>query len=86
MKPRHAAALALVGWYLMTPPVYQRLRASPVPLSKWVVNGRFDSAKKCDEAATKHSAELVKQSPSAAVEYADTYQCVSTDDPRLKGN
>jgi hypothetical protein len=21
MKPRHAAALVLVGWYLMTPPV-----------------------------------------------------------------
>jgi hypothetical protein len=85
MTLRHAAALALVGWYLMVPPVYQRLRASPVPLSKWVVNGRFDSAKKCDEAATKHSAELVKRSPRAAVDYAETYLCVSTDDRRLKG-
>jgi hypothetical protein len=85
MKPRHAAAFALVGWYLMIPPVYQRLRSRPVPLSKWVVSGSFDSAKKCDEAATKRSAELVKNNRiPTAVDFAETYQCVSTDDPRLK--
>jgi hypothetical protein len=85
VKPRHAAVLALVGWYLMVPPVYQRLRSRPVPLSKWVVNGSFDSAKKCDDAATKRSAELVKNNRiRTAVDFAETYQCVSADDPRLK--
>jgi hypothetical protein len=39
MKPRHAAALALVGWYLMTPPAtgldFPRSRNEGAPLSKW---------------------------------------------------
>jgi hypothetical protein len=41
MKPRHAAALALVGWYLMIPPFlkkdqYGHLHADPTAqLSKW---------------------------------------------------
>jgi hypothetical protein len=39
MKPRHAAALALVGWYLMTPPNTgydpPRSRDDGAPLSKW---------------------------------------------------
>src|SRR6185312_12144148 len=34
MKPRHAAALALVGWYLMMPPWNPALDAN-APLSKW---------------------------------------------------
>jgi hypothetical protein len=40
MKPRHAAALALVGWYLMEPPIvgpYGRGRVydASAPLSRW---------------------------------------------------
>jgi hypothetical protein len=81
----HAAALALAGWYLMTPPIYQQLRLSPVPRSKWVINGKFDSAEKRDKFATKYSAELVKKNKiRAAVDFAQTYQCVSIDDPQLK--
>ena len=39
MKPRHAAVLALVGWYLMTPPppFYPS-----TPLSKWTRLGKTD--------------------------------------------
>jgi hypothetical protein len=40
MKPRHAATLALVGWYLMIPPPGTYVRGRPswddgAPLSKW---------------------------------------------------
>jgi hypothetical protein len=36
MKPRHAAALALVGWYLMTPHLKNDQSADmKVPISHW---------------------------------------------------
>jgi hypothetical protein len=41
MKPRHAAALALVGWYLMEPPFGDDLRPKiSAPLHEW--NGQWD--------------------------------------------
>jgi hypothetical protein len=43
MTLRKAAALALVGWYLMMPP-WGKLNA---PLSEWVVYQSFDSAENC---------------------------------------
>jgi hypothetical protein len=48
MTPRHAAALALVGWYLMRPPGPNN--GAPdfrAPLSQWTYSGSFDSAKDC---------------------------------------
>jgi hypothetical protein len=53
MKPRRAAALALVGWYLMLPPLRrgQPTGAGAVgpeaPLSVWQNMGSFDSATDC---------------------------------------
>ena len=50
MQPRHAAALALVGWYLMVPTPFNdnSLRYDPtLPLSKWKIVGSFDSADDC---------------------------------------
>lgn len=43
MKLQNAAALALVGWYLMMPP-WGKVNA---PLSEWVVYQSFDSAEIC---------------------------------------
>ena len=51
MKPRHAAALALVGWYLMVPTPYgsSSLRyVENLPLSKWTIFQSFDSADACE--------------------------------------
>jgi len=43
VKPRHAAALALVGWYLMAPPIRPGggvdLKA---PMSQWDQDDDFD--------------------------------------------
>jgi hypothetical protein len=43
MKACHAAALALVGWYLMVPPG----REFNAPFKYWLQQGSFDSAKEC---------------------------------------
>jgi hypothetical protein len=58
MKLCHAAALALVGWYLMIPPIEFESQAitsnvhvsSDAPFSKWEMSGSFDTAKECDAA------------------------------------
>ena len=65
MKPRHAAVLALVGWYVMLPPIpapdlWQTLTHQcpgdsccpdgEQPLSEWKIQEVFDTAKQCKEA------------------------------------
>jgi len=54
MKPRHAAAVALVGWYLIVPPAQNdndvRYNA---PISQWTIEHVFDSAVECDVARTR---------------------------------
>ncbi|MGO9601969.1 MAG: hypothetical protein ACLQAT_00945 [Candidatus Binataceae bacterium] len=50
MKLRHAAALALLVWYLMVPPAVwptQRLDFS-VPIPQWIVLEGFDTGTACE--------------------------------------
>jgi hypothetical protein len=56
MKPRHAAALALVGWYLMIPPVFSPMEQHPrsfnslsAPPNKWDIWAKFDSESECEK-------------------------------------
>jgi hypothetical protein len=50
MKLRHAAALALVGWYLLVPPVNGAGSiASKAPIKHWTVLHWFGSEKACKE-------------------------------------
>ena len=98
MKPRHAAALALVGWYLMVPPILSNGPSPSIvdarvgvekPLSEWDVQDTFDSATECKRARQTLTAKTVANDPNlrALLEKADSLaQCVATDDPRLKGN
>ena len=76
MKPRHAAALALVGWYLMVPPIYDVPTAtSPesvkigdkfaevrpsAPLGVWEVTASFDSADVCQAALYQMRDRMMK--------------------------
>jgi hypothetical protein len=65
MTLRHAAALAVVGWYLLTPVpagdtgYWGRLHdlifgaSEYAPMSRWNQLGAFDTAEKCDAAQTK---------------------------------
>ena len=90
MKQRHAAALALVGWYLMVPPTEDANRVDPsVPLPKWVVLRAFDTADACNEAQDRpryRTSRLNLQIPvaSAASEAVEFSQCIASDDPRLQ--
>lgn len=95
MTIRHAAALALVGWYLMLPPIDPRMteqQAIDARLSEWKIDSVYDAADDCNAAehgaVMKGDRDLPKQkrgSLSWAVAIAMTQaQCVATDDPRLK--
>jgi hypothetical protein len=82
MKFRHAAALALMGWYLMFPPVpldtspeghVNRFSQKPdtnAPLTKWAIRGKYDRAKDCEQDRS----------------YETDAICVKSDDLRLELN
>jgi hypothetical protein len=66
MNVRHAAAIALVGWYLMAPPIRPgwhfdrdwRLTDRPwvhsnLPLSRWDVLKSYETAMECEAAKSK---------------------------------
>jgi hypothetical protein len=70
MKVCHAAALVLVGWYLILPPVGSDGRIKKdAPLSLWYVFSNFETKKQCENA----------RQVSTGVSL-----CVASDDPRLK--
>src|SRR5215469_8784673 len=64
MKSRHAAALALVGWYLLVPPHPSATSVQNydlnAPLAQWGIFRAFDTAAECEEAR----ADLIKPQPS----------------------
>jgi|SRR5208282_4492739 len=96
MNPRHAAALALVGWYLMVPPLTtpkagNALVDSDAPLSRWMTIASYDTARECngvwvDTLRTRSAIMTALREKSdafvkgGAVEAA---RCIATDDPRL---
>jgi hypothetical protein len=97
MNPRHAAALALVGWYLMVPP--QTPGGGPhtvlfhAPLSKWKVGEGNETKAACEKsrresiADEKHITDVCEVGSCAVtvVQYAHGH-CMADDDPRLKDN
>ena len=91
MKPRHVAALALVGWYLMVPPVESGGRVNfEAPLSQWHRWGSYDTARECsvDESDLIDRGKRVREEHPQN-EMTDMFtqaQCIASDDPRLKPN
>ena len=72
MNARPAVALALVGWYLMRPPL-PHLNARAIhtdtaePVSRWTIVETFRTQTECE------------------VRRANLWdRCIATDDPRLK--
>jgi hypothetical protein len=91
MNLRHAAALALVGWYLMVAPSRPQRAVfnTHAPLSQWEWRGSFDTAGDCMRGRTERIKRLSKLNlPFGTVDHsgsiADLYRCIETDDPRLK--
>jgi hypothetical protein len=91
--------LALVGWYLMVPPItesYGHVHVQGgVSISQWELKGSYDSAAECRQALLKfqrenHHAEVNTGVPhkaeidAAFAEQPEWAQCIASDDPRLK--
>jgi hypothetical protein len=99
MKPHHAAALALVGWYLMSPSLTDDGLGviSSAPLSQWEILASFDAARDCEREKESRqnkavyvlrmlSSQKLLKSHHAPLNYIQDANgvCVSTDDPRLE--
>jgi hypothetical protein len=78
-----AAALALLGWYLMStpPPPPNGLTNPALPLSVWQIVGSFDSAQDCERlrSSVVHDSNQAQELRNRA-----NFLCIATDDPRLK--
>ena len=84
---RHAAALAIVGWYMMMPPTGRDYPMGNVdaPLTQW--SERATTYR--DRAECEHVLDRIRRNTNAknkqtAVRYYKQAQCVSADDVRLK--
>ncbi|MGH7924909.1 MAG: hypothetical protein ACREQH_10010 [Candidatus Binatus sp.] len=79
MKVCHAAAFALVGWYLMLPPALphdpDKVDES-APLSQWDLMQKFDSESQCAAERTRMI--------GLGNHLGRVAQCVASDDRRLK--
>lgn len=65
MNFRHAAALTLVGWYLMVPPIKEKNVVADAALSEWKMAEGFDTARDC-ESARSSLVEKAKETASQA--------------------
>jgi len=87
MKLQHAAALALAGWYLMTPPIQAKGRyETSAPLSKWRIEAGFGSSEDCKKTLVGLASRAREEGKTQDIEAVKDAQCVATDDSRLKGN
>ena len=94
MTLRHAATLALVGWYLMISPTGDLAFST----STWKKVGSYDTATECEIAskqfreafatsgATIMNDEIAtrKHAHDSGLDYFSLPRCIATDDPRLK--
>jgi hypothetical protein len=93
MKLRHVTALALVGWYLMTPPFSWNPKSGyavrgsvnvKASLSEWVsANKIFDSLPECQKARDDQISFCRGQALPVRSDIDRNDLCVRTDDPRL---
>jgi hypothetical protein len=87
MKLNQVAAFALMGWYLMIPQRQGSKIDIDVPIALWPHLDSFDSAAECRNAgldAQKRVADDPQSTPARRKQYA-MFECIATDDPRLKG-
>jgi len=88
MKPHHAAAVALMGWYLMVPPLIGNYAIkTDAPFSQWVIVKKFDTASDCEREKAARKAKILPRTGARGVVpfCRDCFlECIATDDPRLK--
>ena len=86
MKVRHAAALALIGWYLMVPPLHKGEVDEKAPLKEWTVLQSFGTVTECSQwlSVLLNKAALDPATRTVVKHRLLAASCMSTDDPRLK--
>jgi hypothetical protein len=98
MTLRHAAVVALVGWYLIIPRYdLDGLVLDKAPLSTWKIYNEYNSPAQCENVRQQMSqiardfideqekrAETVDLLSQAEVMLSA--RCIAKDDPRLKSN
>lgn len=96
MKPRQAAALALMGWYLLVPPLVNAPYKvdTEAPLTSWKVYQTFDTREECDKSLLAAKAKYkptatapvgtIKKGTRAFALQMTFARCVSSDNPMLK--
>jgi hypothetical protein len=94
--PCHAVALALVGWYMLVPPIQgydlSNLEVN-APLSQWEKTHNDDGTAQtfateaaCEEEKAAKIRVFHELSKDPAIQNVyGTFRCISADDPRLKG-
>jgi hypothetical protein len=97
MKLRHNGVLALVGWYLMIPPIGNDLKTGrgvyvnwAAPISGWKTEGVYDYAAECTKAQAglyedfmkNHNMTSDREKAIVSQAFAND-QCIASDDPRL---
>jgi hypothetical protein len=75
MKSRHAAALALVGWYLLMPPLKNKSVATDAPLSTWKLVNSFDTASDCENSRSS----LIEQAKKTASQENKDFEATRGD-------
>jgi hypothetical protein len=87
MKMHHAAAMAIVGWYLMVPPTGRDFPMGNVdaPLSQWLKRPTvYRDKDECEHVLDRHRRMTNAKNRQTAVNFYKQAQCVSADDSRLK--
>lgn len=87
MRSYHAVALALVGWYLMVPPMGRDYPRGNVdaPLTQWLKRPTtYRDKDECEHVLDRHRRLTNSKNKQTAVNFYKQAQCVSADDPRLK--
>jgi hypothetical protein len=94
MEPRHAVALALVGWYLLFPPFSQCLDYQGVSsfhgaeLRNWQRLATFNTEQDCERAKDQLREKYDKDQKEPVLNRTQynlrLAQRVQTDDPRLR--
>ena len=88
VKSGLAAALILVVWYLIMPPVYPGEQlGDDAPFSQWQTINTFQTAAGCRDELAKLTVLIAGNvSHSLIQRRVLAAQCVAADDPRLKAN
>jgi hypothetical protein len=83
----HAAALAVLGWFLMLPPTspdYPRGNVD-APLSQWSKRPiTYRDKDECEHVLDQQRRLQKQKNKQIITQYLGTAMCVSEDDPRLK--